>query len=627
MSLFSTRCTSKQPKKIPLRFVLVASFVLQIVGTVGLVGYLSFRNGHKAVENLAQQLMGETSKRIEEKLTNFLETAYLANQLNSAAIARGELNFNLEQPQPQSERFLWHQMQTFKNIQWISLGSETGEYLGIWRNQKDNSLQIVTANSSSNFLNVYYATDAFGNRGQQLHRKPEVYDARQRPWYKEAIAANKPMWTSIYPGFTPGTVYMAVTQPIRDRTGKLLGVCAVDISLSDIQNFLDEIKLSQKGQIFAIEHSGMLVASSSGEFPFQQVPGKQELQRLHVLDSQTPLIRVAAEYLYSHFQGFDKIQGQQQLQFTKGGERYFVEVLPLSNNYGLKWSIAIAVPESDFMAEINSNTRTTILLCLAALLVSTTAGVLVARWVTLPLLRLNEAAKAIAKGEFDRTVGVSRVDEVGELAQSFNEMVVQLKNSFQALAQSEEKFAKLLECLPVGVIALTPAGSAIFMNSMGGEITGKGAVADTTPEELSATYQLYVAGTDRLYPIEDSPFERAVMGKETFVEDMELRRDGKVIRLQVRSQPMFDDRGNVIYALIVFQDITARKQAEQILADYNRRLEMEVTSRTIELAEINARLELEIEERKQAEKNYSQRAGFQLKYYPKFADFFCSDRR
>ncbi|MEP6488633.1 hypothetical protein NDI43_12840 [Microcoleus vaginatus GB2-A3] len=64
----------------------------------------------------------------------------------------------------------------------------------------------------------------------------------------------------------------------------------------------------------------------------------------------------------------------------------------------MNWLIAIAVPESDFMGQINKNTRTTILLCSAALLLSTIAGVLPARWVTLPLL-LNEAAKDIAARE------------------------------------------------------------------------------------------------------------------------------------------------------------------------------------------------------------------------------------
>jgi len=45
-----------------------------------------------------------------------------------------------------------------------------------------------------------------------------------------------------------------------------------------------------------------------------------------------------------------------------------VEVLPFCDIYGLNWLIAIAVPKSDFLGQINRNTQTTILLCLVALL-------------------------------------------------------------------------------------------------------------------------------------------------------------------------------------------------------------------------------------------------------------------
>ena len=135
------------------------------------------------------------------------------------------------------------------------------------------------------------------------------------------------------------------------------------------------------------------------------MPGKQQRSRLNVLDSQTPVIRIAAEYLYRHFGGFGNIQQQHQLKFNRDGEEYFVAVLPFSDRYGLNWLIAIAVPESDFMGQINRNTRNTILLCAAALLLSTIAGVLSAKWVTHSLLRLNEAAKDIAARKF---VGASR---------------------------------------------------------------------------------------------------------------------------------------------------------------------------------------------------------------------------
>ena len=617
--------TSQHQIKIPLRRLLVASFVLQIAAAVGIVGYLSFRNGERAVQELAQKLIAETGKRVEEKLTSFLEPIHWVNQLNAEAIDRAELNLQLERPQPRGEKFLWQQMRSFKSIQWISLGAEkSGEFLGIWRNPHDNSLQIVAASKSTNFHNIYYATDGRGTRTAKLKAQPTTYDARRRPWYKEAVAANKPIWTSIYPGFTPGTVFIAASQPIRDRNGKLLGVCAVNFSLSEFQQYLHRIKLSKTGQIFAIERSGLLVASSSQESPFRKMSGKQELQRVNVLDSQTPVIRTAAKYLYEHFGGFGDIKQRQQLKFSRDGQEYFLEVLPFSDSYGLNWLIAIAVPESDFMGQINKNTRTTILLCWGALLLSTIAGVLTARWVTLPLRRLNEAAKDIAAREFDRAVTVSRLEEVGELAQSFNEMAAQLKQSFQALAESEEKFAKLVENLPVGVSAMTPGGAFIFINSAGEQILGRGEMPDATAAELAEAYQIYIAGTNQLYPVEQMPFVRALSGLEVIAEDMDIRRDGKNIRLEVRALPVFDGAGNILYVLTVFKDITARKQAEQILADYNRTLEIEVVDRTIELASINARLQLEIEERKQAEKIIRQERDFNLKIIENSPIFFVA---
>jgi len=81
----------------------------------------------------------------------------------------------------------------------------------------------------------------------------------------------------------------------------LLGVSAVDFSLSELQQYLHRIKLSKTREIFAIERSGLLVASSTQESPFRKMSGKQQMQRLNVLDSQTPVIRTAAKYLYEHF--------------------------------------------------------------------------------------------------------------------------------------------------------------------------------------------------------------------------------------------------------------------------------------------------------------------------------------
>ena len=78
-----------RPDNLPLRVVLIVLFVGQIVGAVGLVGYLSFRNGQKAVNELATQLRHEVTARIERELKGYFETPHEINRLNASAFARG----------------------------------------------------------------------------------------------------------------------------------------------------------------------------------------------------------------------------------------------------------------------------------------------------------------------------------------------------------------------------------------------------------------------------------------------------------------------------------------------------------------------------------------------------------
>lgn len=110
----------------------------------------------------------------------------------------------------------------------------------------------------------------------------------------------------------------------------------------------------------------------------------------------------------------------------------------------MAWTVAIAIPESDFMEEINANTRKTIFLSLVALGIAIFIGILTSHWVIKPILRLNNAAKKIASGKLNTQVQITRQDELGELQLSFNHMAAQLKESFQYLEYKiKERTAKL----------------------------------------------------------------------------------------------------------------------------------------------------------------------------------------
>ena len=91
------------------------------------------------------------------------------------------------------------------------------------------------------------------------------------------------------------------------------------------------------------------------------------------------------------------------------------------------------------MAQINANTRTTILLCLGALAVATLMGYLTSHWITQPILQLNRASQAMAAGNLNQTLDIKNIQELNLLAHSFNHMAGQLRESFTKNAPPNSK--------------------------------------------------------------------------------------------------------------------------------------------------------------------------------------------
>ncbi|MEO0844320.1 MAG: ATP-binding protein, partial [Cyanobacteria bacterium J06643_5] len=105
----------------------------------------------------------------------------------------------------------------------------------------------------------------------------------------------------------------------------------------------------------------------------------------------------------------------------------------------------MVIPEADFMEEIHQNQQNTILLCLLPLITSIVICIITARRISQPISRLNEAVKRITEGNWEGTESVkgSRIDEVGELATSFNSMSHELHESFDYLEEKNEELERL----------------------------------------------------------------------------------------------------------------------------------------------------------------------------------------
>ena len=215
---------------------------------------------------------------------------------------------------------------------------------------------------------------------------------------------------------------------------------------------------------------------------------------------------------------------------------------------------------------------------------------LTARWITQPIIRVSRSAKALAADEWAEPVEIERSGDLGELASSFNQMAAQIRTSFAAmqslnvaLSQSESRLKQFLEAVPVGIGILDASGNLHYTNERATQLLGKGATSSVALEQISEFYGIYLAGTNQLYPAEALALVRALKGERTTADNLELHQGEKIIPIETWGTPVFDQDGAVAYAIVAFQDITKRKQAEQLVAEYNQILEQQVAERTREL--------------------------------------------
>lgn len=418
---------SSKNLRIPLRAVLIVPFVLQIFAAVGLVSYLSFRNGQEAIDRLANNLINEIDDRVNQHLDSYLAVPHQLNQINADA-AKSEI-LNLKNPAA-TGRYFWQQMQVYKNFSYIFYALPTGEYTGAGRWEDGGKTAVDEVSARTNYQSYSYATDDRGNR-QQLIFKGK-YQPLSEDWYIRAVRMRKPTWSKIYNwDGSPDYISISASLPVYDDRQQLIAVMGSDFLLSNISKFLQQLKASQTGKIIILERDGNLVASSNREPPFTIVD--KTAKRLNVSASNDPLIRETAADLQKKFGNLQSIQVKQSFDMQLGSDRYYALVNPWQDRYGLDWLIVVTIPESDFMAQINANTRTTILLCLAALAIATILGIYTSRWIARPILKLQQASAAIASGELDLRVNVTGIYDIEELARSFNQMAAQLKTSFTEL--------------------------------------------------------------------------------------------------------------------------------------------------------------------------------------------------
>jgi PAS domain S-box-containing protein len=152
--------------------------------------------------------------------------------------------------------------------------------------------------------------------------------------------------------------------------------------------------------------------------------------------------------------------------------------------------------------------------------------------------------------------------EVLKLLSSQAAISIDLAKLYAEVRANESRLTQFLEAMPVGVTILDANGKHCYANLVAQQLFGESIAPSATTEQLSEVDQFYRAGTNQPYPKEQIPILRALQGDRSTVDDVEIHQGNKVIPIEARGTPIFDENGKIAYAIAAFQDITERRQAE-----------------------------------------------------------------
>jgi len=279
------RAIAKISGKVPRRTILIVPFVVETVAVVGLVGYVSLRNGQQAVNEVATQLRGEVTTRVQQYLQNYLEVPHTINQINEDALNLGLLNLD---DFSQMERYFWYQLQRFDTVSYICFGGKDGTFIGDER-LGGGLFSLEVKDETTGVDKLVFELDDRGLRTDNQIGVSENYSTTERLWYQAAVAADGPTWSEIYQFSSDAAVRLGITavRPYYDDSGTFLGVLGTDIVLAQLGDFLSTLKVGKTGQTLILERDGNLVASSTLDEPFTVVDGKA--LRIDAANSDDPL--------------------------------------------------------------------------------------------------------------------------------------------------------------------------------------------------------------------------------------------------------------------------------------------------------------------------------------------------
>jgi PAS domain S-box-containing protein len=515
--------------------------------------------GNVIVSIMSERLIREVTQTVHRDVGHLVRGADKA----ASRLARGLVRHDVSLGNPHAvAQELYGLLAEEPDVDWMFFGNEAGGLVSVGRLADSSAVFLMTDDFRAGVVREFEALP--GGRVGPLRKSEGAFDSRRRTWYTQAKETGERYWTEPYLGLVEPILGVSLSAPVFDGDGKFVGVCGIDLILTQLSRFLETLEVGENGRAFIIDATGHLIGASGGVSPVTIGKDGGHL-RLQASAAADPIVRATARHLGRHpgIAGSSS-DGPRVFSFSDPERGRIYAAIDHAAPGALKWTIISAVPASDFLKPVFRAAYLSIGVGVAIIAVFVVLGLGVVGRTLQPLTALTQAAHAIAQGEWREVPRARQNDEVGLLTQAFTLMTSRLKETLEGLRRSEANFAEAQRVAHVGYWERDLGTDYLTWSDETYRIFG---LTPRAGEVVSLA-----EAVERIHPddrqIWGQAAAEAVRGESRYeLEYRIIRPNGELRIVHSQGDLTRDASGRPRSMFGTIQDITERKRVEEALRD------------------------------------------------------------
>lgn len=486
-------------------------------------------------------------------------------------------------------------------------------FLSVWARLEDSIRLLETYAGYKTEVTI---TNAFGyvlrSNNQQLdYDTTRMFPHRvhHRDWWKRAYnnGIGYSFVEDVVYDEVRGVHFLPIALPIRaattgsvtQRKTNTVGVLRTFLFLPELTNLVQSLpELAETYTILTSSSGKIIAASPQSEYRIDKYIEMNNAAEEAIIEAK---IGINGEYYDYEPEGETDTFGEPRIYGWARTQLSSMEPWKVQQNFS-NWIVFTSRPISSAYTGVARLNRYIFYVTIG----SSCIVILIAWWaaqrIATPILKVAQAARSIGQGEFDSEITVDTDNEVGVLAEEFNEMRRNLKNAVDRLTREEKKLTAIVDNLGEGLIVVEPTGRVLYVNPVAERLLNLGATADcenfiavdTVNSTICWSKTLESGGnteTDtRTVDMKILSFSRReVVQHQTMIVEMDIdgnRLDNLNINssstlsnearvdthnsrvLRIIASNFSDEHNNIVGTVYVFDDVTNEHEIEKMKSEF-----------------------------------------------------------